>query len=225
MPWEPQTPTTNALLRSLRKRGRDLLHQQCWQWGQDVRYPEGNVLLAYGFTRERPPREVTGSSQYTLRLTNAQQVRLWGFGLAFGYKQGIYLNRYEFIPRAIQISAGWQSSESFKKSRKSMDLRLLSSAIQWIADYEAFILNRYGSAYRRQTLRNLEGRKLTPEDLLEEWRSMAAHLRAATQWQSEQTPYTKNSWPVIVNPRGSFGFTFTSQPESSKSRPQTLHWK
>ena len=38
--------------KSIRE-GKLLLDQQCWCWGQDIRHPEGNLLLKHGFVRER----------------------------------------------------------------------------------------------------------------------------------------------------------------------------
>ena len=38
---------------SVIREGKLLLDQQCWCWGQDIRHPDGNLLLTHGFVRER----------------------------------------------------------------------------------------------------------------------------------------------------------------------------
>lgn len=45
-----------------------LFDQQLWCWGQVIRRPEGNLLLAYGMTRQRLPETIKGSSLYRYRL-------------------------------------------------------------------------------------------------------------------------------------------------------------
>jgi hypothetical protein len=60
--------TALILPRELMNRGRTLLHQQCWLWGQDIRRAEGNLLLEYGFERKRPPEGANACSQYSLQL-------------------------------------------------------------------------------------------------------------------------------------------------------------
>src|SRR5689334_2275112 len=83
------------------KRGAALFHQQMWCWGCDIRRPEGNLLLMYGFERERPPEGVHGSSSYFLHTPTERGIRLWGFGLFFTQQgQGsLFLQRYGFAPR------------------------------------------------------------------------------------------------------------------------------
>ena len=51
----------------------------------------------------------------------------------------------------------------------------------------------------------------------------AFQLERGDHLHSEQVPYTKNSWPVARNPRGSLGLTCISHPASSYSLPQSLH--
>ena len=104
-------PASHVLSNSIRRRGRKLLHQQCWMWGKDISCPEGNLLRTYGFERLRSPEGKDVSSQYTITLPDAawrsgraagrpatpespgmpaargesaRIVRLWGYGLFFG---------------------------------------------------------------------------------------------------------------------------------------------
>ncbi len=77
-----------------------------------MRHASGNLLLAYGFDRARPPQNVIGASAYQLRLladeTHPRErvIALWGFGIWDGeWAQdgseigGIFIGRADFEPR------------------------------------------------------------------------------------------------------------------------------
>ena len=64
-----------------RRKGRELLHRQCWNWGRDIVRPEGNLLLEAGFVKWRPPEGETGLTCYTLALPGGDSLMLWGFGV------------------------------------------------------------------------------------------------------------------------------------------------
>lgn len=92
----------------IRQQGAALMHQQCWLWGQDVKRPQENVLLDYGFTRHRAPEtECTrGCTGYELLLPDGRAIVLWGFGLFLGDRDlgGMYVKRYGFSPRWLKES-------------------------------------------------------------------------------------------------------------------------
>jgi hypothetical protein len=58
------------LPRALRQWGETMIHQQCWNWGQDIRRRRGNLLLEYGFSRYRIPAELAVTTQGA-RLTGS----------------------------------------------------------------------------------------------------------------------------------------------------------
>jgi hypothetical protein len=149
MPEAPHSLTYP--LRVIQKSGRSLLHQQCWLWGQDIKRQQGNLLLQYGFHRIRPPKGDSGSSQYTLQVEGDIHVRLWGFGIYFGAQQGIFLNRYCFIPRKAVLEDLWQANEMTSLKRAG-DFSLLPSALRWIAVYEKWVIDNYGLSYREKCL-------------------------------------------------------------------------
>jgi hypothetical protein len=69
----------------------DLLHQQCWCWGQDIRSAD-NLLIAYGFARQPAP-SCPGSTRYSITLEDASsrsvwRMNLWGFGVALSDDRG-----------------------------------------------------------------------------------------------------------------------------------------
>ena len=85
-------------LNKIRKIGTMLFDQQLWCWGQDIRRAEGNALLAYGFTKHRPPEGKHGSTAYEWRSSGRNRVVLWGFGFFYGDgdRGGLFLQRYKF---------------------------------------------------------------------------------------------------------------------------------
>ena len=167
-----------------RRKGQELLHRQCWNWGRDILRPEGNLLLEAGFLKQRPPEGKTGSSCYTLALPDGDSLMLWGFGLLYGTPQkgGAYLNRFEFRPV-------WLPSETIQGPIWKPDMvptghappslripvDLTVAAIRRVADYEEWVLARCGLEYRRAVLREWKqpSGQLPPETLPQAWRTLA----------------------------------------------------
>ena len=79
-----------------------LLSQQVWCWGRDIERFEGNWLREIGFERIEPTfRCEDCDSIYNLELQNGKHVILRAFGVLYGadQKEGIYLPRYDFLPK------------------------------------------------------------------------------------------------------------------------------
>jgi hypothetical protein len=169
----------------LRRQGRLLLNQQCWLWGQDVRRTSENLLISFGFERTRPPEGVTGSSQYTLAIRDETILRLWGFGLFYGASEGIYINRYEFIPRIARISAdGWQAAEEMRALAAAPDTTLLEEVLWKIAMYERWVLQNYGIAYREACLSGWSKRCIPCQALPVAWEALARELALSSMQNS-----------------------------------------
>jgi hypothetical protein len=193
----PSQSPTPRLSTSIRQSGRALLNQQCWLWGQDIKRAEGNLLLQHGFQRLRPAPGQSGSSQYTLQLGDTLHVRLWGFGMYFGREQGIFLNRFECIPRRAELSDLWQAQEMTQLPR-AIDLSLLPAALRWITGYEQWVLTTCGASYRSTCLRGWEAAVGTPHLLPTLWQQLAEDVQNALtlkeweatrrQWQSAHSP-------------------------------------
>lgn len=148
----------------VRRRGRSLLNQQFWLWGQDIRRQEGNLLIRHGFERVRPPEGVQGSRCYTLRLDENRTMALWGFGLFYGDPSlgGLYLSRFRLSPLLSESGeppvAVWSpahftpftqpaDAQEWARARPS-----LIAALRWISAYESWILEQMGPAYRYDCL-------------------------------------------------------------------------
>ncbi len=188
------TPGMRPLPSPLRRRGAALLHQQCWLWGQDIKCAEGNLLLQYGFDRLRPPADVVGSTQYTLLLPCGNRVRLWGFGLSFGTADGLYLNRFDFTPRAARASDLWQGPQEMAGLPRSADLSRLSAMLEWISRYEAWIAASQGASYRRTTLAGWKLRVSTPTLLARSWSDLAHDLEHRNRAVESYTELQATRW-------------------------------
>jgi len=82
-----------------------LFDAQMWCLGCDVRHAPGNILLEYGFSRRRPPRNLSGSSRYTKEIDDEYRIDLWGFAIIVANKaSGICLKRHEHIPLMLRPS-------------------------------------------------------------------------------------------------------------------------
>jgi hypothetical protein len=167
-----------------------LLHQQCWCWGQDIRHPGKNLLQAHGFERVRPPAGHPGSTRYQLRLSARSAITLWGFGLYYARcgRGGMYLNRYECVPRfchragfldnvwtrdALVLSGSPQCT-----GPADADVNyLVAKAFEWVANYEEWVIGHMGITYRRNALRDWHEPALLPERVPGEWRRLAESAR------------------------------------------------
>lgn len=146
---------------SVRKLGIDLLNQQMWLLGCDLRRRDGNLLLKYGFEKFRPPENIKGSTCYCKYVGEHEWLMLWGFGLFLQNKneKGIFLKRYEFTPRLMSFPASTWSIEQMPCSHAPHCVdeceqckSLMSKACVWFAEYETWVLQNAGLEYRKDCL-------------------------------------------------------------------------
>lgn len=167
--------------------GAELLHQQCWCWGQDIRRAEGNLLLQFGLNRTRPPEPGRGSSRYEWR-DGGVEVVLWGFGIGLrdGLSGGIYVNRYCFVPRWLPqqflLDEVWRAEQmeghrgpaTRREIRRSR--RLLKTLVRWIACYERWVRSTCGVDYRRRTLAEWTRTHIPADEMARRWEEMGRHV-------------------------------------------------
>lgn len=170
----------------IRQQGAALMHQQCWLWGQDVKRPRANVLLDYGFTRHRAPEEERnrGCTGYELLLPGERAIVLWGFGLFLGDRDlgGMYVKRYGFSPKLLKESRLqlpiWQSGQLPKilTARTPNEWRqlmtLLVAALRWVSEYEAWVIESRGPAYRRHCLREWNAAVIPADQVVTRWQAL-----------------------------------------------------
>jgi hypothetical protein len=183
-----------AITEPVRRDSDRLFHQQCWLWGCDIRRTEGNALLAYGFSRQRPPEGEKGSSTYLLQLDPQTLVVLWGFGMFYGSATdgGIYLGRYGFTPKAVpQLDtsvAPWLPDQLAIADpphtyalQQQLDSQFIA-ALRWIAGYETWVVATYGLAYRQQCVTAWKkGLQIPAEQLIDAWNQLAARCAEAQE--------------------------------------------
>jgi hypothetical protein len=184
--------------REIRRWVGALLHQQCWCWGYDVRCPEGNLLVEYGFVRKRPPVDCKGSSAYLLQRNQQRSVALWGFGFFYGDAThgGLFLSRYNWTLRyaaTAQPPVAWKIDQlhEFRPPRCGPEcasaLLLLEGALEWLAEYEGWVMQRRGPQYRERSLDQWPHSILEPQQVPGEWQRMAHLAPHRARWQ-QPTP-------------------------------------
>ena len=182
--------------KTLISRAVKLLSQQVWCWGRDIERIEGNWLMEIGFERIEPTfRCENYDSIYSLELSNGKRVILRAFGVFYGnnQKEGIYLPRYEFLPKYLRqfniINLPWEKNDLPElhfpnNSEVSNCVRLVTELVNWIRTYEEKVSNILGLDYRKSTLyewQKIVGSIIPAKNMISEWRFVETEI-------SEESP-------------------------------------
>ena len=182
--------------KTLISRAVKLLSQQVWCWGRDIERIEGNWLMEIGFERSEPTfRGDNCDSIYSLELSNGKRVILRGFGVFYGndQKEGIYLPRYEFLPKYLRRlnikNIPWEKNDLPElyfpnNSEVSNCVRLVTELVNWIRTYEENVSNILGLDYRKSTLyewQKIVGSIVPAKNMISEWRFVETEI-------SEESP-------------------------------------
>jgi hypothetical protein len=150
----------------VRKFAEQLMSQQLWCWGRDIKSPQGNLLMQYGFERHREPgKGSSGSTCYRLD-DGPLHLALWGFGLFYGERSsgGLFVGRYDFRPR-------WANLESLSSAVHYPDdlppfgrpsgvrqwkaaHRLCRNMLDWIINYEHWVQQEAGLPFRQRCIKS-----------------------------------------------------------------------
>lgn len=146
-----------------RKQLKPLLHQQMWLFGQDIIFPNGNLLYRYQFTHKRPANR--GSAMY-IREDETKQIVLWGWGIWFGEigTGAIFVNRFKAKPQftphyslndPVHSEDGLphRSCRVSSMARAQSVRHLWAELLAWIGAYEAWVLATAGEGWRQSALR------------------------------------------------------------------------
>lgn len=172
------------------QQAESLLNQQLWCWGRDIECSDGNLLVQHGFRRIKKPAGDKGSSLYRLDLSPTSRAILRGFGVFFGDDScgGMFLRRFDFAPQLTpkpDLSRPPWSVEDLPPlvSPHSHDVprcqRLLLKLVDWIRQYEVWIAERHGIAYRSETLTkwNAKHKSAVPaEEIAFAWRMLGVEV-------------------------------------------------
>ena len=177
--------------KTLISRAVKLLSQQVWCWGRDIERLEGNWLMEIGFDRIEPTFKCEDcDSIYSLKLPNGKRVMLRAFGVFYGndQKEGIYLPRYDFLPkysRRLNIkNPPWEKKDLPKlnfpnNSEITNCVTLVSELVNWIRTYEENVVNVLGIDYRKSTLLEwikIRGLIIPAEDMVSEWKFLESQI-------------------------------------------------
>ena len=179
--WTLRTPADVRRVATL------LFDQQEWCWGQDVRRPEGNLLIRAGCERLPPPAGLRESSRYRLSWSAACRFYLHGHGVFVGddLRGGIWLRRFDYRPQwttASELPPDVWNPDGIADLHPpdqpgEMDgtLVLLSRLLNWIVHYEQDVLDHLGVAYRERCLAGFRRpQPVPPERIVELWQAVSA---------------------------------------------------
>lgn len=170
----------------VRRRGTPLLNLQGWCWGRDICRAQGNLLLAHGFERHRPPEGKLGSSAYSLKLNTLRSVVLWGFGLLYSDPEhgAVYLPRCGFTPQltsSVELPTTiWEMAQlpvmhtPTSAGEWRCLLTLLSASLTWIGEYEHWIAANVGIEYRCQCVAEWKRSTIAATEIAVSWQQLAA---------------------------------------------------
>jgi hypothetical protein len=176
--------TTRRARTELRRRAIALLDQQLWCWGRDVVRPEGNILLSLGMSRHRSTAPEALCTAYTGRVVGGGVVWLWGFGLVYCLPNqgGVFLRRYGFDP--VLVREPWRPvhqpdqlgpfTRPTSVQQRATAAELVRAAALWIAGYEHWIAETFGTAYREATLATRNVPPAVPaKEMASAWENLA----------------------------------------------------
>ena len=177
--------------KALISRAARLLSQQVWCWGRDIERPDGNWLMEIGFERIEPTFKCEDcDSIYSLKLPTGKRVMLRAFGVFYGnnQKEGIFLPRYDFLPkyshRLNLKNLPWEKKDLPKlnfpnNSEITTCVTLVSELVNWIRTYEENVANVLGIDYRKSTLLEwikIRGLIIPAEDMVSEWKFLESQI-------------------------------------------------
>ena len=199
------SPYFNALMKA-KKFVEVLLHQQLWFFGNDVKISNKNLLVNYGFDQIRPPKDISGSTNYVCKTGEATLV-LWGFGVFLSERnnQGVYIGRYNFYPRLIKnellnfpICAPSNLPElKYPESGEEWEycFRLISEFFEWIASYELWVNWIMGSSYRKTCLKDWDQSIVSGDEMSWAWNKVADFFSKNLEFHEKPKKYLfQNHW-------------------------------
>lgn len=140
-----------------------LINLQMWCFGCDIRRPEGNLLIEYGFTRDRPCETSCGSSRYSKDTKSGMSLSIWGFGMVItDESSALFLKRFTWVPRVLL--GRFDETNIFKPhamsefrepaSRRESDEghRLLYALREEVISYEQYVCDQASTLFKTQRL-------------------------------------------------------------------------
>ena len=194
----------------VQKNWKKIFSKQIYGFGKDILYKK-NLLIEYGFTKQRPPIPEQGTSQYSITEQN-YQIILWGFGMVFATKNdALFLWRHEFKPKLINVnlipSHLWEPKQLQQQStipktsdQKLLMLQLLVKSMKWLEKYEKWVLAICGKTYRDKLLQEQYPRHTSAIQLDEKWSELSEKFtKILKTFDPEQNYDEVESKPIQPN--------------------------
>lgn len=163
--------------------------RQMWCFGRDVHHPEGNLLVALGFTRV--PSRVPGRPSEYRRRIGPCMVRLWGFAAVVVPPCGpaLVVRRLDRGARVMCRAAAsdplitrdalGELATPATGADRAVVARWLPWALRLLARYERAVAGAAGAAWRTRTQRSWQRGQDEVVDTGAQWRLLARDVRAA----------------------------------------------
>lgn len=180
-----------------------LFQQQMWLWGQDIRAPQGNLLKAYGFDyRSGKDAELKSKVRghhsscycYDCAKQNTDfEMRLWSFGMALISQDiRVFTERHRLrwqvlsaeLPRDFSQLKALPATKPLRhvlsETQRQRFQRVLRQWCVVLAEYEDWVIQTQGLAWRAQTLASRPGsvrrKALRSGPVATQWRALAEQL-------------------------------------------------
>ncbi|HWL07596.1 MAG TPA: hypothetical protein VNQ76_04265 [Planctomicrobium sp.] len=193
--------------RPVQRLAERLLTQQIWCFGQDIKSPHGNLLIEYGFQRHRGNSSQRAGSTCYRYDDEHRHINLWGFGLFYGERKlgGLYLGRFKFQPQwacveSLAQGIHWpEKLPAFSRPGQADEWRrahqLCRRMLNWIADYEAWVIRHSGMDYRRTCLNEWPRRACDAGQIAACWRFLSRRSweEESSDWESQLSTLSERS--------------------------------
>ena len=226
----------------IQKNWKSLFSKELYGIGKDI-LNKNNLLLQYGFTKQRPPIPEQGSSQYSL-IDKDDQIILWGFGMIFATgNNGVFLWRHEFVPKLLDVSLlpsnVWTPEQitplTIPKTpdQTLLMLQLLVKSMKWLESYEKWIISTCGQPYRDKTLQSQNSSNASSVCLDEKWAELNEKFEKILKNSESEQEYDEIesepiqpdlAQPPVVTPKKTCGACGENYPEDVKFCP-SCQWE
>ena len=140
-------------------------YQEMYFLGKDVLHPQGNQLKDFGFSRA-PSQGLKGTSCYTLE-TPQGVIELYGSCAAFygAHDHIVFIRKkerfYHWLPQERLIAGQWEQTD-LKSPPPHQMAKSLIPMLEWWAEYEQWIGQRFDPSYRQACWRDWKKVKSKP---------------------------------------------------------------
>ena len=174
----PAVASPAAALREL----NSLMSHQGWLWGKDVRCPEGNRLIAYGFERVPAPDGLVDCTTRYQLVTSSRTILLWSWGYTVyrpEWAQAIHVSRggsgIHGMTLADFEAPCWSYDDVKKRWQEPNPVVAthITDVLAWPGEYERWIQRLIGPDQREAELREWKNARRPAALLPVDWDHLA----------------------------------------------------